>query len=123
MPETTTPCEQGFLKVAIPSFGSNIAPHFATAREILLCVFHEGRVRLRMPLDVAEQPVQQKLEKVLALGVQVFVCGAIEERARVLLERRGVRVLSDRSGPVAEIVRRFASGERPKRTPSPRPTP
>uniref|UniRef100_A0A832EJV0 Dinitrogenase iron-molybdenum cofactor biosynthesis domain-containing protein n=1 Tax=Desulfacinum infernum TaxID=35837 RepID=A0A832EJV0_9BACT len=122
MPETTMPFEEGFLKVAIPRFGPDIAPHFATAPEILLCVVHKGRVRLRMPLDVAQQGMQQKLEKVLALGVQVFICGAIEERARVFLERRGIRVLTDRSGPVAEIVRRFALEEGTKKPPSPRPT-
>ncbi|ROR03257.1 NifB/NifX family molybdenum-iron cluster-binding protein [Desulfosoma caldarium] len=122
MPETTSPFEQGFIKVAIPRFGPNVAPHFATAPEILLCVFHKGRVRLRIPLDMAKQTVQQKLEKVLALGVQVFICGAIEERARVFLERRGIRVLSNRSGPVAEVVRRFASKEEKQRPSSPSPT-
>ncbi len=99
--------ESGFLKLAILSFGPDVAPHFSAAREILFYVIHEGRVRLHVPLQVVEQSLQQKLEKVLALGAQVLVCGAIEKRARAFLERRGVKVLSDWAGPVADIVRHF----------------
>lgn len=99
--------ESGFVKLAILSFGPDVAPHFSAAREIIFYVIHEGRVRLHGTLEVVEKSLQQKLEKVLALGAQVLVCGAIEKRARAFLERRGVKVLSDWAGPVAEIVPHF----------------
>ncbi|SMC23982.1 Predicted Fe-Mo cluster-binding protein, NifX family [Desulfacinum hydrothermale DSM 13146] len=105
--------EHGFLRVAIPSFGPNVAPHFSTAQEILIYVVHKGRVRIRIPLSVAQEPPPQKLRKVLALGIQVLVCGGIEERTRAVLERRGVRVLSNRTGPVADILNRMAAATEP----------
>lgn len=94
------------MKVAAPIYRNRIAPHFGTAPDVLIALVQQQRIIAVIELHVAGQSLTERQHRLIAMGTDRLLCGAIEERARYFLERRGVRVTADLKGPFAEVLQR-----------------
>jgi len=94
------------MKVAAPLYRGRVAPHFATAPDLLIALIQQKRIIAIMELRVEGQSLAERQHKIVAMGADLLLCGGIEERARHFLERRGVRVMADLKGPLAEVLQR-----------------
>ena len=92
------------MKVAVPIYHDRIAPHFGTAPDLILLLVEKRRVIALVELHLAGQSPAARRHKLIALGTEWLLCGAIEGPVRSQLERRGIRVSADLKGPYAEVL-------------------
>lgn len=92
------------MKVAVPIYHDRIAPHFGTAPDLILLLVEKRRVIALLEFHLAGQSPAERRRRLIALGAEWLLCGAIEEPVRSQLERRGIRVTADLKGPYAEVL-------------------
>ncbi len=99
-------------KILIPIFGSDVAPRFDLATEILVThtdseIDHEKEKIIVLPQASAEQLCHQ----ILTEGVQVVVCGAIEEEYYHYLIWKKVEVIDSVIGTYNAALATYKKGE------------
>ncbi len=97
-------------KTAFASWDDRIAPVFDTAQQILILDSESGEIakETREPLT-QELPVQRTL-RLVELGVETLVCGAISKPILGLVEAYGIRVIPFVAGDVREVIQAWLSG-------------
>ena len=64
----------------------------------------------RRSADIEGIILTTKLRRILDLGVEILICGAVSRPFEVALLSAGVRVLPQTCGPVEDVLRAFLSG-------------
>ncbi len=98
------------MVVAVPLLGGRVAPRCTTADRLLLVTVRGRQAEPPAVLDAAVDGVESLLEIVGIHAVRVLVCGGITGSARERLEARGVRVIGNVTGSVAEVLAAIRTG-------------
>jgi predicted Fe-Mo cluster-binding NifX family protein len=101
---------------ALTVWEGRISPVFDVSREAIVLTVQEGVVTGRRRESLAAPTPAVRVDRLVRLGIDTLVCGAISEPLRQALEVRGIRVLGFVAGEVEEVVSAFVAGSLP--TPS-----
>jgi hypothetical protein len=86
-------------RVLIPLSGSDVAPRFDLATEVLIASFGERGADDQRTIVLSHASADELCRLVLAENVRTVVCGAIEEEYYQYLEWKKVRILDWVIGP------------------------
>lgn len=92
------------MKIAVATFGDRVSPRFDCAQKFLVTTLHDGRFVQPLELVAAEWNRQQRTQRLIALGVNVIVCGGIDLGSAQWLEVAGVKVYARRTGTIDEVL-------------------
>jgi len=98
------------MRVAIPLFGSRVAPRSLTARTMVLGEVSRGAVLSRRTLALEIEEEDDLAERLEDLGAELLVCGGIRREFRECLEERGVHVIENVAGEADEILEALVAG-------------
>ncbi|HTP25227.1 MAG TPA: NifB/NifX family molybdenum-iron cluster-binding protein [Anaeromyxobacteraceae bacterium] len=101
------------MRVALAVWDGRISPVFDVSREAVILTVEHGAVTDRRSESVETPTVARKVDRLLALGVEQLVCGAISESLHREVTARGVRVLGFVAGDLEEVVRALVAGRLP----------
>ncbi|MBN2489486.1 MAG: NifB/NifX family molybdenum-iron cluster-binding protein [Planctomycetes bacterium] len=102
------------MRVALAVWDGRISPVFDVSREVLILTVDGGAVVARGREDIETRTSALKIARLLALGVEVLICGAISEPLHQELLARGVTVLGFVAGDVEEVIAAFLGGGLPQ---------
>lgn len=97
-------------RVAIPLFGSEIAPRFGFAQRFLLADLEEGCVRDRLEIDVSRLGWHRRLVLLEEQGVTLLLVGGFNRRFLPYAESLGVSVSWGHTGPVDALLEQLCRG-------------
>jgi predicted Fe-Mo cluster-binding NifX family protein len=98
---------------ALTVWEGRISPVFDVSREAIVLTVEQGSVTARHRESLAAPTPALRVERLVRLGIDTLVCGAISEPLRQALEARGVRVLGFVAGEVDEVASAFVAGSLP----------
>jgi predicted Fe-Mo cluster-binding NifX family protein len=104
---TRTGCRT--VRVAIADWDGHVSPVFDTATHVRLVetgttADSDGRLA-----ELAEDDPAKRALRLVELGVNVLICGAISRPLESMIAAQGIRVISRVCGPTAEVIRSFES--------------
>jgi predicted Fe-Mo cluster-binding NifX family protein len=101
------------MKAAFTVWDKRIAPVCDVSRQALVLTVEGGVAVARATEEIEAPTPSQKVERLLELGVQTLVCGAISEPLQHELSIKQVRVIGFVAGELDEVVESFLAGELP----------
>jgi uncharacterized metal-binding protein/predicted Fe-Mo cluster-binding NifX family protein len=96
---------------AIPLYGNRVSPRFGYSRAMLLVDIVGGRATEQRIVNTERGSDAEWLDRLVALGVGVFVCGAANAGFLEGAERLGICVIPDVAGDIDQILAGLARGE------------
>ena len=97
-------------KAAFAYWDNRIAPVFDTARNILVVDTESGRIVRETRDFLPENFPVPKVLRLLDLGVQVLVCGAVSRPMHELVSAYGIQVVPFVAGGLREVVDAWLNG-------------
>ena len=98
------------MKLALTVWDGRISPVFDVCREALVLNIVKGNVVSTSKETLDSLTPRLKIERLVSLGVETLICGAITELLHREFASRGVNVLGFVIGEVNEVVQAFVSG-------------
>jgi predicted Fe-Mo cluster-binding NifX family protein len=98
------------MKFAIPLFGPRVSPRFDHAPRLLVASIEEGRVVSREEIPLDSLAARQRVEKLKALGVNILICGGIDEGSKCWLVDHQIQVIPLVAGEVTRVIKDFLTG-------------
>ncbi len=98
---------------ALTVWDGRISPVFDVSREVIVLTVQRGAVTARQRESLAAPTPALRVARLVGLGIDTLVCGAISEPLRQALEARGIRILGFVAGEVDEVVAAFVAGSLP----------
>ncbi len=98
-------------KVLIPLFGDDVAPRFDLVNEALIVILGpDGEVRDHRTVLLARASAEDLCHLILTDGVEVVICGGIEEEYAQYLSWKKARVVDSVMGPWNRVLDRYRQG-------------
>ncbi len=103
------------MKVAVTVWQERIAPLFDAAGRLALYRIEAGSATAVPVGEIALAGLAPavRISRMMAAGVDVLVCGAISRPLERLVRSVGIHVISEATGPVADVLRALARDEWP----------
>jgi predicted Fe-Mo cluster-binding NifX family protein len=101
---------EDMTRLAIPYFGSRVAPRLDGARSLLLLDIENDEVRSRQSVEIKSRTSADTLRFMKEHGVEVIICGGIDQHSLRLLRSRGINIFSWITGEVDDAIRLFLAG-------------
>jgi len=101
------------MKAALSVWEGRISPVFDVSRHALVLTIESGAVLARRSEDIETQSPTAKIERLLTLGIETLICGAISKSLHCELSARGVKVIGFVAGEVDDVVASFLAGRLP----------
>jgi len=98
------------MKVAIPLFRNRISPRFDFSPEIWVIELEDGEMINEEKLIMSNLNLPQRLDQLVALGVNKMICGGIDGFAIGQLGNRGIDVIHNVAGEAGEVLNLFIRG-------------
>jgi predicted Fe-Mo cluster-binding NifX family protein len=105
------------VRVAIPTFGSEVSPRFCFAAEVVVVEVAGAREVARATLVLGDTGYPDRLRLLASRGVTLLVCGGFDRAFLGEAERAAIHVIWGVTGPVEDAVRAIVAGE-PSHPPS-----
>ena len=99
------------VRVAVSTHSGRISPVFDVAECLLLLDTEGDRLVRRREERIAELEPLHRVRRLSELGVEALICGAISGPLEERLAETGIQVISQRCGPIDDVLRAFVSGE------------
>jgi len=99
------------MKIAIPLFNRRIAPRFDCAHDFLLAVAENGEVIEHEELPATRWTPLERVEKLKDLGVDIVICGGIDNVSARRLNFYRVRIYSWVTGRAEDALQSLIRGE------------
>lgn len=98
------------MKIAIPSQGNSVCPHFGHCEHFTIAEVHDGRVTGRE--NVAAPPHEPGLlpHFLASKGVNVVIAGGMGSRAQQLFSQQNIQVVTGASGQIDSVLAAFLEG-------------
>ena len=97
------------MKVAIPVWQGRVSPVFDVAGQLLIVELNGSREAARRPEVLPEEAPDRRVQRLLALGIETLICGAISRPLEDMLVAGGIEVVPRICGDVEEVLRAFLS--------------
>jgi predicted Fe-Mo cluster-binding NifX family protein len=101
------------MKAALTVWEGRVSPVFDVSREALVLTIENGDVGARSRESIATPTAASKIDRLVEMGVQTVICGAISEPLQHELTVRGVKVIGFVAGEIDEVVASFLAGTLP----------
>lgn len=101
------------MKAALTIWEGRISPVFDVSREALILCVEDGVVASRRSESIETVVPAAKIERLLALGIETLICGAISAPLHHALGVRGVKVIAFVAGELDDVVAGFLAGQLP----------
>ncbi|MBN1608752.1 MAG: DUF1847 domain-containing protein [Polyangiaceae bacterium] len=98
------------MRVAVPVFGSRVAPNFMHSRQWVLGRLDQERVVEVAKLDVADLDDPCRIQLLQEREISVLVCGGIDHELLTELRCRGIDVVHNVAGEMDDVLAQFARG-------------
>lgn len=100
------------MKIAIPVFQDRVSPRFEFAPKLLLATIQDARVVEKQELDLSafDYDLFQRSALLHKLGVEVFICGGLQDFVMRLLSAQKVRVVTSVYGDAEAALEQFLRG-------------
>ena len=98
------------MKAALTVWDGRVSPVFDVSREAVILTIENGTVAARRSENIDAPTAALKIDRLMELGVETLICGAISEPLHRELTARGVRVLGFVAGEIDEVVKAFVAG-------------
>ena len=99
------------MKVAVPTFGDRVSPRFDCAVSFLVATVDKGQISDRRVLDASEWAPHERINRLVALGVDVVVCGGIDCWSAESLRSVGVSLYAWVAGTIEESLDALIRGK------------
>jgi predicted Fe-Mo cluster-binding NifX family protein len=103
------------MKVALATWNGRISPVFDVARQVLLVDIDGGRVVARREESLPGTESCEQSGRVVGMGAQVLICGAVSQPMADLLATANVRVIPFTAGTIDEVLDAWLTGSLPCR--------
>ncbi|MFZ5570092.1 MAG: NifB/NifX family molybdenum-iron cluster-binding protein [Thermodesulfobacteriota bacterium] len=98
-------------KVLICLYGNEVSPRFDLAREVLIAnIDRNAAVRKEKEVVLPQASVEILCHMIFNEGIQIVVCGGIEEELYQYLQWKNVKVLDSVIGDGQAVLQRLAGG-------------
>lgn len=101
------------MRAALTVWDERISPLFDVSREAVILSAKDGILVERRTERIEAPTAALKVARLLELGVNTLVCGAISEPLQHELTSRGIRVFGFVAGELAEVVQALVAGALP----------
>jgi predicted Fe-Mo cluster-binding NifX family protein len=101
------------MKVAITVWNQRVSPVFDVCREALIFEVENGSVFSRVAENLSSENSSTKIERLMSLGVETLICGAISEPLYWELTQRKVKVIGFIAGEIEEVLQAFLTKRLP----------
>lgn len=98
------------MKIAFAHWDNRIAPVFDTARQIHVIETRSGQIVSETLETLPEDLTFQKALRLVALGINILVCGAISRPMHGLVAAYGVEVIPFVAGDLHEVIHAWLRG-------------
>lgn len=98
------------MRIGIPCWQGRVSPVFDVAGRMLLADVQDGRVVARAESPLTQAGLAARARRVVELGTEVLICGAISRPLEVALTGSGIRVVAHTCGAVEEVLQAFIHG-------------
>jgi predicted Fe-Mo cluster-binding NifX family protein len=99
------------MKVVIPIDGDRISPVLDAARSFLLVDERPDGSPVRRQVRISDADLVDKAKRIVALGADVLICGAVSWPLEAMLASAGMRVIPNTCGSLKEVVSAFYAGD------------
>jgi len=99
------------MKVAVPEFAQRVSPRFDCANAILVVELADGREVAREQIDSTGWPAEQRVGKLVELGIDTLICGAVDRWSAEALQAAGITVYGWVTGQVEDALACLLRGE------------
>lgn len=96
------------MRVVVPLFGSEVAPRFRFARQMLLAEIERGQIVARQRLQVDGLGWPDRIRLLERLGVSVILSGGFARFQRPMATARGIRVIWGLGGDAEQLLVAYA---------------
>lgn len=96
--------------IAVPAFGTRVAPTFLYCENILLARVIGGEVMLLGTATSGGLTENERIKLLEDHHISVLVCGGIDADLREELSERGIEVIHNVAGETDEVLKRMAEG-------------
>jgi predicted Fe-Mo cluster-binding NifX family protein len=104
------------MKAALSIWEGRMSPVFDVARQALVLTIENGVVSSRQTESIEAPAPAAKVARLLALGINTLVCGAISRPLHHDLTAKGVNVIAFVAGEIEAVVSSFIAGKLPSET-------
>ena len=101
------------MKAALTVWNGRISPVFDVSRKALILGIDQGAVGTRFEENIETPTAELKLDRILELGIETLICGAISEPLHHELTSLGVKVIGFVAGEIEEVLKTFLEGALP----------
>lgn len=101
------------MQIAIPEWQGRVSPVFDTANRVLLLRFEGSREADRREAQFSRMPPPLRVQRLVDLGVDVLICGAISRPLSAMCLSAGISIIPWVSGSLDEVIRAFLAGGLP----------
>lgn len=101
------------MKLAIATWNGRVSPVFDVARQAIILDIEDGRVTARRTETLPGTTPQAQACRLVALGVQVLICGAVSHPMSAMLAAGGMEVISFTAGDVEPVLEAWLAGNLP----------
>ena len=99
------------MKIAIPYWHERISPVFDVASNLLLVNIVNGDEQQRREVYLEAEAFGVRINTMVELGTNVLICGAISKPLEMGLVARGIKVIPQICGDVAQVLAAYISGQ------------
>ena len=98
------------MKIAIPRFGERVAPCFEYSATIAVFEIRKKRIVGQTDFTLQSTNSFDRLRLLKDQGVEVLICGGIQDRFEDMVKANGIQVVSWVSGDVESLLSQFLEG-------------
>jgi predicted Fe-Mo cluster-binding NifX family protein len=92
------------VKLAVATFGERVSPRFDCAQTFLVVTVNERGFSDHQYVYTSGWGPHERVNHLVALGVQAVVCGGIDVRSAEWLHSLGVKVFARKTGSIEEVL-------------------
>ncbi len=98
-------------KVAIPTFGTRVSPRFDCARAVLVVAIDGDKPSERQEFGASNWAPHERINKLLELGVDTIICGAIDCWSAESLRSAGITIYDWVTGEIEDALAALLRGD------------
>ena len=92
------------MKIAMPVWENKISPVLDTASRLLVLEMKEGGAMSRYEIFLDERDLSKRCLRIVGLGVDTLICGAVTRHFSDMLEALGIDLIPGISGQPDDVL-------------------